>query len=201
MARREIPAHLSGCPVQGGLPVPMVVCPVKGRIGLGPAKWPGMDLQTEWEPDPDCRVLDFGKYDEEKLRRSIAERRCHVCWDDTDASVVCVPRSRWPYEGQTIDIDGRTCPMVIQPWVCVPCLAYAVGACPPLGRAIAEGRGLVFYVRRHRLVYTHWKPANPEDPAPPAGAKVLSFIKIAIQEANTFRLARWAKVFGREVKP
>lgn len=197
MAKRpEIPTHLRGCPVQGGLPVPKVVCPVKGRIGLGPAKWPGMDMQTEWEAEPGCTVLDFGKYDEEKLRRSVAEQRCHVCWSTHGASLVCVPRARIPYDGQVITVEGKVCPMVIQPWVCVLCLAYAVGACPPLGQAIENGRGIVFYVKRHRLVYTHWKPANPEDPVPPSGAKVLSFIKIAIQEARQFDLADWARAFG-----
>lgn len=192
-----IPEHMKNCRVYGGLPVPQVVSTRKGHHELGPTTEHGFTHKTAWVPEDD--VPDFGKYDDDKLRRCIRDRVCHVCWRSPadlvldGRLILCLPNRRSPEEGQNIEVNGRLVPLVIQPWVCVPCLMFACSHCPPLRQAIAERRGLVAFPQEVRLVLTHWKPAEPEDPIPPPGARVLSLLKIAIVRARYMPLHEWAE--------
>ena len=193
---KPIPPHLSKCPRHGGLPVPAVVATLKGHIGLEECRRGDFTHQTAWVPegtDP-----DFGSYDEEKHRQCMERRYCHVCTRVPNPMLICLPKHRKPESEQTIRIGGargRMVPLVKQPWVCVECLAYACGVCPPLRKAIEEGRGLVAYVDEAVLVATQWKPAGPEDPKPPEGARVLSNLKVALVRARYVPLGEWVSRF------
>ncbi len=191
---RPVPKHMSKCPLHGGLPVPAIVATLKGHIALAASKWRGFTHMTEWVPE--ATEPDFGKYDEEKLRRCIAGGYCHVCTGPVSPRIICDPSIRYASDLQLIDVDGRLCPMTIKPWVCAGCLQFAVHNCPPLRKAMLEGRGLVAFIDEFRLVSTYWQPANPGDPVPPPGSKVLSFIKVAIVKARYWPLDGWAGRFA-----
>lgn len=176
----RIPSHLRGNRMHGGLPVPDVVSSTKGHHELCASSWNGADLMTYWFPENDSP--DFGKYDDEKQRLHMARKTCHVCTRASyKASMVLVdPQRRKRTDGQQMLLDGRLHPLISQPWVCVECLRFAVDHCPPLKTAIEEKRGLVFYPIKTQLVLTYWQPVGPNDPVPPEGSTVLSYLKIAV---------------------
>jgi len=187
----NVPAHLSHLPFLGGLPVPRVVADHRvGRIALAPSTWDGFDLMTVWEGE--SGGPDFGKYDEEKQRRCVVEQWCHVCGAGGDL-MVCVPRTP-----KLITLNGVQMAVVHQPWVCGPCLAYAIRVCPPLRRLAEEGRGLVIFgLQDQRPIQTMWRPADPGDPVPPPGSMVLSTHKLPVPpEARTQDLPGWAASVG-----
>lgn len=185
---------MAGCPVHGGLPVPAIVATLKGHIDLAPSTWAGSTHMTRWVPEGDAP--DFGKYDEEQLRRCIHDRWCHVCTRPVESPMICLPKHNNTWDGQHIEYAGRWVPLVIQPWVCAECLKFATKYCPPLRKAIDERRGLVAYIDEARLVATQWQPAGPEDPVPPEGAKVLSFLKLALVRARYMPLPEWVRRFA-----
>lgn len=186
--------------MHAGLPVPQVVATMKGRGGLCPTtRFPGFTHVTTWEPTGEAP--NFGQYDDEKLRTCMMESRCHVCWLTDGPLILCLPGLTSLNDAQRIQVGSRMAPMVLQPWVCPPCLAFACAHCPPLRAAIKSQRGLVVYPHATRLVMTAWKPAEADDPMPPLGAVVLSLIKVAILKARTVPLPEWAKKFGREPQP
>lgn len=191
----NIPKHMAHMQVQGNLPVPQVVSTTKVRIRLIPCEWPDVaDLQTSSEPLNS--TLDFGKYDEDKLRRCIKDKTCHVCGGAGHGSLlVCAPGVSSLDEMQSISVGMRDVPMTIKPWVCAGCLAFAVGHCPPLKERIAAKRGIVIFPKQTAIVSTYWKPADPGDPVPPVGMSVLSYFKIAFLSASTMPLWQWAQRF------
>ncbi len=192
-----IPAHMAHMDRVGGLPVPKIVVPMRvGRIDLAPSTWPGFDLMTVWVSE--SGPPDFGKYDEELHRQCMAQYWCHVCGLPSKHLLICVPTAL-----QTREVNGRSMALAIQPWVCAGCLAYATRSCPPLWKAIEEGRGFVISgVPARSIVQTQWKPANEDDPIPPEGARVLSSHKIAIPDSflghhiSSQPLAEWAHSIG-----
>lgn len=188
-----IPKHLQANRVVGGLPVPHVVSTTRGHHVLRrvhPLDW-GFDVDyvIEWQADND--TPDFAKYDEAKQRESVLGRLCHVCWKKPHSLLLCLPTG----VTQTIvfGTGDRPYPLVKQPWVCFDCLAFAARHCPPLRSAIAARTGWVAHVTSHRAVKTFWQPVTQEDPAPPPGAKVLSYIKIAVLDAKWAPLHEWIK--------
>lgn len=192
----QIPVHLQGAHRQSGLPVAHVAAIARGRGGLAPSTWKGAELETIWIPDTDCTVFDFGRYDPVRLRQCVLERRCHVCWSPANATMICMSDRVKPADGPQMLIDGASVPVVVQPWVCAPCLSFALQHCPPLRAAIASSRGLVAYVHKHRHMYNYWRREAPDDPVPPEGARVLSLITTAITDAKFFTLRDWARRFG-----
>jgi hypothetical protein len=180
--------------MHGGLPMPAVIATRKGHIEIVPSAWAIGTHMTAWVPE--CDEPDFGKYDEEKLRRCIHGRYCHVCTRKADPLLICVPKVRAITESQHIEVGGRVVPMVVQPWVCAECLKYAAHACPPLRKAIDEKRGVVAFVDEAQLVVTYWKPADPKDPTPPPGATVISFLKVALVHARYMPLPEWVRRFA-----
>ena len=188
-----IPPHLSHLPVVAGLPVPFVVARHRvGRSALALSSWEGFDLMTVWEGE--SGPPDFGKYDDERARLSMALQLCHVCGKDQQGKhpLVCVPG-----EPQRRKIEGKPATVIIQPWICAPCLGYAAATCRPLIDARAIGRGLVLAISKFSLVTVGYKPVNPEDPVPPAGAKVLMEFKILPMKAAVQKLDEWCEGAGR----
>lgn len=189
-----IPPHLAHLPRSGNLPVPHVVARHKiGRSALALSTWEGFDLMTVWEGE--SGPPDFGKYDDERLRQSMVHGVCHLCWTKPKYPLVCVPR-----EPQRREVDGKPATLLVQPWVCAPCLGYAVQTCPPLMMAIERGNGLVFSIRTFRLVSTLWQRANDDDPVAPEGARVLSMFKILPMKAGVQELREWVEGPGRKYR-
>jgi hypothetical protein len=176
MTEIKIPEHLSGNRRYRGLPVPRVVAAsARGRIVLAPSTWNNYDLMTMWEAEDG--PPDFGKYDEELQRRSVAECWCHVCGRKEKELLICAPS-----DPSQITVAGSAVYVCVQPWVCAPCLAFSILVCGPIRKAIKENRGAVFANIDHAgIVQTRWKPALPEDPVPPEGARVLSAHKIMLR--------------------
>lgn len=192
-----IPKHMGKCPVHGGLPAPLVISTQRGSHDIVAHQQHGCTHKVVWVPEGD--EPDFGKYDDEKLRVCIEQGSCHVCGEmNLPRMAICIPHKRHPLDCQLIQIGGIMRPMVVQPWVCTPCLKFAVSHCPPLRKALAEVRGIVCFVDKYRLVSTHWKPVNPTDPIPPEGSRVLSLIKIAMLDFTWMPLGEWARRWAPE---
>lgn len=195
----QIPSHMSECAVHGGLPVPRVVATTKGHSAITEADelsaQAGATHQIVWVPEND--TPDFGKYDDTKQRQSMVERRCHVCWKADGLMLLCDPGRTATTDGQQMAFaTGREYPLVKQPWVCPSCLSFACQHCPPLRKAIAERRGLVFYPMVSTLVSTFYKAVDVGDPQPPDGSRVISSIKVAVVKSRVTPLHEWALAAG-----
>lgn len=197
-----IPAHMSHLEMSGGLPVPMIVAASRhGHAELRESTWPVADLMTVWVVDKEGPP-DFGKYDEANTRKCVAGRYCHVCGTRSPDLLICSPSGA---KLTPMGDAGSTATafalagsrwLVSAPWVCAPCLAFACMTCPPLRRAIGDGRGVVYAGRLDApIVVTYYQPVDPGDPVPPPGKTVVSSFKIDIGDpkVGTQPLVDWCK--------
>lgn len=187
-----IPEHLRKNQILGGMPVPVVVAGgTKTRIELVPSTWPVGDLMTMSVPV--SGPPDFGKYDEALNRECIAGRWCHVCGEPHPFLLICAPHGP-----QLRDFRGKPTPMLIQPWVCPPCLAFASRTCPPLRKVIEAGGGEVYSgLEKNQQAVAYWQPVYPEDPIPPEGKTVICSFKVVLRpNQRPTPLPKWVNTIG-----
>jgi hypothetical protein len=140
-----VPPWLSHLPTdRRGLPVPWVNAwgpedPSRVRIdrellpwnwGLSIDSW-GMFIDDDRDAGP-----DFTRQEPGRQRRAVLEGLCQVCARP-------VPWSRrWLVVAglsvERIEVDGRSVPVVVEPWLCQRCAEFAVTVCPALIRRTRE---------------------------------------------------------------
>jgi hypothetical protein len=124
-----------------------------------------------------------------RQRRAALLGLCQVC-----AHPIPEPtkrRPRWLADlrknGQTIKLDGRILPLIIDTWTCTQCMAYALQACPGLIRRRAETPPLrLLAVRAYRLIATLERPDSIPDHELPGGA--IGLVKIAPTDFNALEV-------------
>jgi hypothetical protein len=129
-----IPAHLTHLERWRGLPAPYV-----NRRGTS-------ETEDDWYlrydrnagaiaahmADQDGAPIDFTHQCIQRQRECVVRGLCQVCarpiaWPDRRLALSSV-------SVETIDLQGRTVPVVTEPWLCPDCADFAVHTCPALIR-------------------------------------------------------------------
>jgi hypothetical protein len=199
---------------EGGLPVPHVAAwsnestdrlerdPYLTRLGYyvpaafsGGAQGDGHAVLGEMEPA--------------RQRRAVIDRRCQVC--DRELGERHRPNPPWRQPlwladirvfgtddegsvgadigGQTIIVGRRRCPLVLEPWVCEPCLAYALQVCPGLIKRQTGGTRMrpalrMLRVRRAQVVVVRGRIGGD---GPVAGRLAATYAKLAVVDFDIVR--------------
>lgn len=66
----------------------------------------------------------------------------------------------WFTKGQTIAINGRQVPLIIDGWTCAACLRYSLQVCPALVARRGRGTLVLLRVRVAQLVATYERPES-----------------------------------------
>jgi hypothetical protein len=181
-----MPARVAALPrTPGGIPITYTVAWTSER-----------DVQLR--PDPLLTRLGYGEHlaifaggapgdgapklavtETSRQRRAALLGLCQVCGHPIPEP--SKRRPRWLADlrknGQTIRLDGRMLPLIIDTWTCAPCMAYALQVCPGLIRHRAEAPLHLLAVRAYRLVATLERPDSIPASELPGGA--IGLVKIA----------------------
>jgi len=146
-----------------------------------------------------------------RQRESALELRCQVCrsevgdgpppWDPPlwiadlrSRQTTARDVGRDAAGRQTIDVAGRACPLIYEPWLCEPCLIYSLRACKGLLSLRRRQSLTLWRVRAAELVMTRERPT--EAPADRQTVDtVITYVKLAItdgQEIHPYELLRAA---------
>jgi hypothetical protein len=148
----------------------------------------------------------LGEMTPERQRRAMLDRRCQVCDVELGERRRPNPPWRWPLwladirifgtdergdvgndiGGQTIVVRRRRVPLVLEPWSCEDCLAYAIQVCPGLISRRTGGTR-----RRPPLRLLRVRHAEPvivtsriSGDGPVAGQTAATYAKMAVVDAD-----------------
>jgi hypothetical protein len=165
----------------GGLPVPYVAawssendrqivrpCPlVQGK----PAFFSG---GRRGDGDP-----VFGEMEPSRQRHCVIKRRCQVCNGRASEQLLVDGRGT----SHSTLVGGAWLKVVLEPWVCAPCLVYALRVCPGLVTKSAYQQIQILEVRRAVPVAVLTRH--------PDGRVAYGYIKIGVHQADEHDPIAW----------
>lgn len=179
-----MPPQIAALPrSDGGLPVPFV------------AQWSSEEeMYLRREPLAEGKVAAFtkgsrgegqpvfGVMDVERQRLCVMKCRCQVCGGSARERLLADGQGL----GQSTVYDGAPRRMLLEPWVCASCLAYALRVCPGLIRLRHGARLHVLQVERALPVAVLTRLGGNL-----AGREAIGYIKILVERAARSPADEW----------